>query len=224
MKHHHYQQQQQHHYQKRQTFDENGKETLLLKSLTTFYQTRSNLETLLFFLKNKKRRLSLRLLDWLVTNYSKKNKVVVNEKTNIDFMYLAYKNNLKSYSKKYFDAFARRQRVFYTFQHEVQKIDFQDIEKFMNRNDGFITTIAQMNAFRFFITAGVVEYAIKHLEDIERDMIHSHTHSIPLEQEELKTGKSPSGFNGFVMYEFKMTIQFNTSSSSIKEEGVEKKV
>ena len=203
-------------------FNENGKETLLLKSLTTFYQTRSNLETLLFFLKNKKRRLSLRLLDWLVTNYSKKNKVVVNEKTNIDFMYLAYKNNLKSYSKKYFDAFARRQRVFYTFQHEVQKIDFQDIEKFMNRNDGFITTIAQMNAFRFFITAGVVEYAIKHLEDIERDMIHSH--SIPLEQEEeLKTGKSASGFNGFVMYEFKMTIQFHTSSS-IKEEGVEKKV
>ena len=205
-------------------FNENGKETLLLKSLTTFYQTRSNLETLLFFLKNKKRRLSLRLLDWLVTNYSKKNKVVVNEKTNIDFMYLAYKNNLKSYSKKYFDAFARRQRVFYTFQHEVQKIDFQDIEKFMNRNDGFITTIAQMNAFRFFITAGVVEYAIKHLEDIERDMIHSHTHSIPLEQEELKTSKSPSGFNGFVMYEFKMTIQFNTSPPSIKEEGVEKKV
>ena len=31
-------------------FNENGKETLLLKSLTTFYQTRSNLETLLFFL------------------------------------------------------------------------------------------------------------------------------------------------------------------------------
>ena len=103
MKHHHYQQQ-----HNQYTFDENGKETLLLKSLTTFYQTRSNLETLLFFLKNKKRRLSLRLLDWLVTNYSKKNKVVVNEKTNIDFMYLAYKNNLKSYSKKYFDAFARR--------------------------------------------------------------------------------------------------------------------
>jgi hypothetical protein len=84
-------------------------------------------------------------------------------------MYLAYKNNLKSYSKKYFDAFARRQRVFYTFQHEVQKkINFQDIEKFMNQNDGFITTIAQMNAF-FFIKASVVEYAIKHLEDIKRD-------------------------------------------------------
>jgi hypothetical protein len=196
------------------TFHENGKEQLLLKSLTVFYKHPKHLDTLLFFLKNRQRRLSLRLLDWLVTNYAKKYNVVVKEQKNIDFMYLAYKNHLKSYSKKFFDAFARRQRIFYTFQHEVLKVTFKEIDSFLKRDDGFITTIAQMNAFRFFITSGVIDYAINHLEEIERDMISSQAiRSIPLEQEDEQTKKT-SGFNGFVMYQFQMTVQFHNTCDS----------
>ena len=127
----------------------NSKETLLLKSLILFYRDSNNLDILLLFLKGKQRRLSLRLLDWLVTNYSKNHPVVIkdvsNNIKNVEFMYLAYKNHLKSYSKKFFDAFARRQRIFYTFDHHVYKIRNNEMSSFYNRTDGFVTTIAQLN-------------------------------------------------------------------------------
>lgn len=158
-------------------FAVNGKETLLIEALTSFYKEEGRIDVLTFFLRNKKRRLSLRLLDWLVTNYAKKHGVIIsNEETkNFDFLYLAYKNHLRSYSKKFFDAFARRQRVFYRFtDHSVHRILGEEIDSYINRDDGLITTIAQLNAFRFFIKGGVVDYAVKHLDSIEKDMINSH--------------------------------------------------
>ena len=53
------------------------KESLLLKSLIVFYEKRDNLNVLLQFLKSKQRRLSLRLLDWLVTNYAKNHPIQI---------------------------------------------------------------------------------------------------------------------------------------------------
>lgn len=158
------------------SFHERSREYLLIKSLVIFYKEPTHIHTLLFFLRGEKRRLSLRLLDWLVTNYSKKKGIVFQPKIDgpIEFMYLSYKNQLKSYSKKFFDAFARRQRVFYTFNHDVFEIKYNDIEKYSNRKDGFVTTLAQLNAFRFFITSGIIDYTIEHLDDIEKDMIQSH--------------------------------------------------
>ena len=83
------------------------KESLLLKSLIVFYEKRDNLNVLLQFLKSKQRRLSLRLLDWLVTNYAKNHPIMIQYKSNTainsEFMYLSYKNHLKSFSKKFFD-------------------------------------------------------------------------------------------------------------------------
>ena len=166
----------------------NNKEKLLLKSLILFYNDRNNLEILLKFLKSKQRRLSLRLLDWLVMN-------------------LAYKNHLKSYSKKFFDAFARRERIFYTFHHQVHKIKTDEISSYYDRDNGFVTTIAQLNAFRFFISSGVIDYAIKHLEDIEKDMVHSHTNTIATSQKSIDT-KPETNFQTCVTYRFKMTLKF----------------
>jgi hypothetical protein len=156
----------------------NYKEQLLLSSLIDFYQKNpDHLEILKGFLKNKQRRLSLRLLDWLVTNYSKKYNIVISNDNNVDFLYLAYKNHLKSFSKKFFDAFARRQRIFYSFENKVHKIAFDEIDSYINREDGVITTVAQLNAFRFFITCGVIKYAVDHLEQIEQDMVKGITNS-----------------------------------------------
>ena len=184
----------------------NCKETLLLKSLIVFYRDKKNMDILLCFLKGKQRRLSLRLLDWLVTNYSKNHAVIINDTTtnvsNVEFMYLAYKNHLKSYSKKFFDAFARRQRIFYTFDHHVYKIRTAEMNSYYNRTDGFVTTIAQLNAFRFFISSGVVDYAIKHLEEVEKDMVSYH--SKKCNNEPKLTG---TNFQTCVTYHVKMTVQ-----------------
>ena len=48
-----------------------NKDTILLKSLNIFFNKKRNMNK---FLKiyNKKSKISLRLLDWFVTNYSKK--------------------------------------------------------------------------------------------------------------------------------------------------------
>ena len=185
--------------------DFNNKERLLLKSLIIYYKESNHLEVLLHFLKGKQRRLSLRLLDWLVTNYSKKHAVVIKDissnNTNIEFMYLAYKNHLKSYSKKFFDAFARRQRIFYKYNHHVHKIRMSEMNAFYDSNDGFVTTIAQLNAFCFFISAGVVEYAINHLEEIESDMVHAHV-------KKYNDMKSETNFQTCVTYKVRMTVTF----------------
>lgn len=187
-------------------FDNNGKEYLLIKALIQFYREKEHLNTLIFFVKNKQRRLSLRLLDWLVTNYARKHGILIDTacNNNSEFMYLAYKNHLKSFSKRYFDAFARRQRIFYGYDHTVRRITQDDILDYTGRDDGIITTIAQLNAFRFFITSGVVEYARKHLDDIERDMIGR---ELPM-QTIFPPNSQKSVFNTFVLSRFQITVRF----------------
>lgn len=187
-----------------------SKETLLIDSLTSFYgKNDQHVLTLKSFLKDKKRRLSLRLLDWLVTNYAKKHSVVIERRIEedglegVEFMYLAYKNYLKSYSKKFFDAFARRQRVFYSFRdNSVQHVSCEMIDEFSLRDDGVITTIAQLNAFRFFIIYGVIDYAIKNLDNIERDMVSN------AKENSSRSKEGPSVFNAFAVHKATVTIRF----------------
>ena len=88
-----------------------SKEQWVLHRLETFYSNPTNFERVQSILSGKS-RVSLRLLDWLVTNYAKKH--------NISFLttggrhvivYLAYKSHLKAYSKKMFDPFCRWKRI-----------------------------------------------------------------------------------------------------------------
>ena len=185
------------------------KESLLLKSLIVFYEKHDNLNVLLQFLKSKQRRLSLRLLDWLVTNYAKNHPIMIQYKSNTainsEFMYLSYKNHLKSFSKKFFDAFARRQRIFYTFDHRVYKIRTTEMNSYYDRTDGFVTTVAQLNAFCFFISSGVVDYAIQHLEEVERDMVRSHSKNTTNHH---VRDKKNTDFQTCVTYCVQMTVRF----------------
>ncbi len=57
-------------------------------------------------------KLSLRLIDWFVTNYSKKQNVSFLTKDNKHvIVYLVYKAHLKAYNKKMFDPFCRWKRI-----------------------------------------------------------------------------------------------------------------
>ena len=74
------------------------KEELLKDSLLKFYSNKANLDILLPIIEQKS-NISLRILDWLITNYSKKHNVVYDlykggNKT-LFFVYLSYKNQLK---------------------------------------------------------------------------------------------------------------------------------
>ena len=87
-----------------------------MESLTIFYREKDNLDIFLPII-NGESKISLRLLDWFVTNYSKKNNInyILKKKSkNINFIvYLDYKAQLKAYSKKQFDPFCRRKELVY---------------------------------------------------------------------------------------------------------------
>ena len=85
--------------------------TLLLNNLLKFYGENNNMEKILPII-NGNSTLSLRLIDWFATNYSKKNYTVYNiKKRNGEErrfkVYIDYKLKLKAYSKKRFDPFCR---------------------------------------------------------------------------------------------------------------------
>ena len=53
-----------------------GKQGLLMNKLTDFYNNRDTIDELLPII-NGSTKLSLRIIDWFVTNYAKKNNVVL---------------------------------------------------------------------------------------------------------------------------------------------------
>ena len=138
------------------------KEKLLFDSLLSFYSHKSNLDILLPIIEQKS-NISLRILDWLVTNYAKKYNVYYeNYKIGSKYIfsiYLSYKNQLKAYSKKYFDPFCRRNRINI------------DLNKINSEYNGIITTtIGQLNFFRWFIENKLLNYVVLNVNKIDEDM------------------------------------------------------
>ena len=147
-----------------------SKESLLKIKLLEFYDN-DNLKILLPIILQQT-RLSLRSLDWFVTNYSKKyntNYIITRNNENISFFpFKSYKSQLKAYSKKFCDPFCRRERVIFDYRNK-SIIDFKPDIK-MTHKEYIITTIGQLNFFRFAIQDNIINYAIEHIEEIENDM------------------------------------------------------
>jgi hypothetical protein len=148
-----------------------SKDELLKIKLIEFYKDCKNLETLLPIILQQT-RLSLRSLDWFVTNYSKKyntNYMLIKNNQPVSyFPFKSYKSQLKAYSKRYCDPFCRRERVIFDYQNN-EIINFKPTVKLSHKNY-IITTIGQLNFFKFAIQDGIINYSIEHIEDIERDM------------------------------------------------------
>ena len=87
-----------------------GKQELLLVSLNNFYKNQKNRDFLLKIL-NGEEKISLRIIDWFVTNYSKKYYTVYyieeSTKTRRFKVYNDYKLKLRAYSKRRYDPFCR---------------------------------------------------------------------------------------------------------------------
>ena len=140
-----------------------GKQELLMNSLTKFFTHENNMSHLLPIVDGTS-KISLRIIDWFVTNYAKKNNTSypIREKNDNSqkkqfIVHLSYKSQLKAYSKKQFDPFCRRERI--SFQY--------------NNIDELTTTVGQLNFFRWAIENKVLDYIHKNLNDIEKDMTES---------------------------------------------------
>ena len=132
---------------------------ILLQSLDKYYNNGKKIERFNDYVNGDK-KISLRIIDWFVTNYSKKYNVFYevyktstgeltfeeegNELVNQINIFHAYKSQLKSYSKKKFDPFCRRNRILFKID------DDYSIE----------TTIGQLNFFKWAISNLIIEYII----------------------------------------------------------------
>jgi len=131
---------------------------LLLNNLITFYKDEKYLNRMLSIITGDSKT-SLRIVDWFVTNYAKKNYTLypIKEKSGniIRFkVYFDYKLKLKAYSKKRFDPFCRWDRISIPY-----------------KNGTYIeTTIGQLNFFKWAIEHQVIEYVEEHYDIIENDM------------------------------------------------------
>jgi hypothetical protein len=115
-----------------------NKSELLLSSLTKFFEEPENRSQLHAILSRSGSTVSLRKLEWFVTNYSKTKHVTYTAPNGKMFtVHVAYKSSLDGYSKKLFDPFCRTTRIEF---------------------DGLVTTVAQLNFIRWCITNGIIEY------------------------------------------------------------------
>tara|TARA_Y100000389_G_scaffold203805_1_gene253561 strand:- start:1611 stop:2207 length:597 start_codon:yes stop_codon:yes gene_type:complete len=129
---------------------------LLLHKLMTFYNKDNNLEKMLNII-NGKSKISLRIVDWFVTNYSKKNYVVydISKNNNSRFkVYNNYKLNLKAYSKKRFDPFCRWDRITIPY----------------NESSLVQTTLGQLNFFKWALENNIIKYIQDNYDIIDNDM------------------------------------------------------
>ena len=178
-----------------------SKEETLVNFLLNYYKTKIILFKDIIYQNTP---LSLRLLDWLVTNYAKKYNIIYplsNANDTIYFnIYLDYKNQLKAYSKKFFDPFCRQKRLIintHTFKwREFSNDNISDQE--------IVTTVGQLNFFRWFIDNKILDYALSNIKFIDADMIHTMLSK--------KKGKrsvlSPSAVKGIYTNKCPITIKF----------------
>jgi len=125
------------------------KPELVISSLQRFYSSHPEIEKVLTYL-NGEAPLSLRIIDWFVTKYSRKNFVRYPLNGQDFLVYLSYKGQLKAYSKQYFDPNCRRERIMFKIPNQEQ----------------FMTTIGKLNFFRWALESKILEYIEAHEEEI----------------------------------------------------------
>ena len=133
------------------------KNQLLLRNLMKFYENHDNINMMMGII-NGESKISLRIVDWFVTNFAKKFYTVYHLGNSGERfkVYNDYKLQLKSYSKKNFDPFCRWDRI---------KIPYDDTN-FME------TTIGQLNFFKWAIENKIIDYiqVKENFDAIEQDM------------------------------------------------------
>jgi hypothetical protein len=133
-----------------------SQENMIIKSFEKFYQVPENIRLFISIISSES-SISIRLIDHYVTKYSKNNKIVykLNENNNDHQfnVYTSYKQQLKAFQKKHFDPFSRGDRIPY----------------FMG-NTCIITTIGQLNFFKWFISKKIYENINLNTVVIENDM------------------------------------------------------
>jgi hypothetical protein len=137
----------------------NTQNDLLLHKVLRFYNENGgeNMDIMLAVI-NGTTNISLRIMDWFVTNYSKKHYTVydlLGSGPKRFKVYVDYKLKLRAYSKKRFDPFCRWDRINVPHKNGTTYIQ---------------TTLGQLNFFKWAIENEVLRYIEENYTAIETDM------------------------------------------------------
>ena len=170
---------------------------LLLLSLTNYYSKNDKILILKDIVENNS-KLSLRLIDWYVTNYCKQHNIVYilkkNDNNEYFNVYMNYRSQLKAFKKILFDPFRRRERIVFHYEKK------QEIS----------TTIGQLNFFRWAIENDIIKSLQKDILNVEKDMLDRQKHCRSSKKDLKKTIyinrnsiKNMTTFNGNTLLSFK---------------------
>ena len=152
------------------------KNNVLFCALQKFYdQCPSDDKQMFLDIINGKSKMSLRIIDWFITNYTKKFNIIYylpKKKRSVKSMCCGAFSTRWSYNKANFDPFCRNDRI-------TGWGDDGDI----------VTTIGQLNFFRWAIENRVLEYINNNLEDIEIDMNTNIKKNLKKNKKSLKSKK-----------------------------------
>lgn len=131
------------------------KEWLLGQKLMIFYQDNSDfLVNTLYPLNNESHDLSLRMINWVVTNYVKKHPIRYRIRDRIFDLDSVYKQELQTWRKSLFDPFRRGNKV------SLELPNGQILR----------TTFPQLNFFRWCKQYHVIQYIRNHHDEIQDAM------------------------------------------------------
>jgi hypothetical protein len=130
-----------------------AKKDMVLPNLYEFFKESDHINKMLPIIMGES-KISIRVLDYFITNYSKTKKVYYKIGKEIFNVHMNYKDQLDGYRKKLFDPFCRNKRIPFYY-NETQYV---------------ITTVAQLNFFRWAITNKVLDYVDENFTEIYKDM------------------------------------------------------
>lgn len=164
---------------------------LLLSSITTYYEKHADHRNILEKIVLGDYKISLRVIDWFITHYSKQKTVLYWIDTSSSIrtslvekpsqfhahlkkfhLYLEYRAQLKSYTKMFFDPFRRHARISFLISKKPMRV----IE----------TTIGQLNFFRWVFQNHILEYIETYQEQIEEEMAKFQTQKKEKDKEKEK--------------------------------------
>ena len=131
----------------------------LLMELLEFYKNKEYLEIVKKivnreFIISKSKKISIRIVNWFVTNYAKQYFTVYENEKERFFVWTRFRSAEDGYSKEMFDPYSRKDRIIIPYD-ETTKL---------------VTTIGQLNFFKWAILNKVIDYIIEHYDDITNDM------------------------------------------------------
>jgi hypothetical protein len=172
------------------------KPELVISSLQRFYSSHPEIDKVLTYLTGDA-PLSLRIIDWFVTKYSRKNFVRYSLNGQDFLVYLSYKGQLKAYSKQYFDPNCRRERIMFKIPGHEQ----------------FMTTIGKLNFFRWALESKILDYIEVNEEEI-RTGYNSYLKETTQTQKRIKNNTASSTDSNISSTSTESSITTSTTSSS----------